>query len=500
MKVFVVTTSQSEEALSNLEQQFAFIRNVNIEKLGRSTIAARYELLRALLERSAKEGTSSDLVLIFEDNIEFTCDESTALQVIDDACEYLKKNIDISMVFLGYHPNARFLEAPTLHAFARVRHCIHWPAVLFRASTALRVLPRYLPRAHTVRIEQFQWTFKPYLQNADVVISKELIAKGHLKASAARTPIARKKNKYGWFYAQRARCAYGDPCVYAAAFFCCVCAILACPATWALWIGLCVVLLALLLHVPSTSALPLVDYGEVDRSAPIPWVLIKTGPMPLDDPSMQEMKRYWETLEAKEHIEVRYFDDDACVQFLRTHFAPEVLSAYETFKVPQFRADLFRYCALFVLGGVYGDLTQTYLTPLSNLVDVNNDELVLTIDRTTTPWILRCPIQISFMATRKKHPIMKACIDTVVRNVQIRYYGSGPLDITGPSMFGEVVAAYGYPYSLRYRQIAGYLKDTRTNTKVIKTKLDTHTALLQRRRKPAFGTYVTAWIKRDVYH
>jgi hypothetical protein len=154
---------------------------------------------------------------------------------------------------------------------------------------------------------------------------------------------------------------------------------------------------------------------------------------------------------------------------------------------------------LFELGGIYGDLTQTYVAPLANLVDVDNDELVLTRDRVLNPWIFSCPIQISFIAARKKHPMMRACIDAVVRNVQGRYYGQGPFHITGPSLFGEVLAAYGYPCSLRFREGGGWLYDIQTNTRVIKTKLDAHHTILNKRKKTR-SSYSKAWRTRDVYY
>lgn len=54
--------------------------------------------------------------------------------------------------------------------------------------------------------------------------------------------------------------------------------------------------------------------------------------------------------------EHRVWGDRECRDFLREHFVPRVLATYDGYEVGAFKADLWRYCALFVHGGVYLDI------------------------------------------------------------------------------------------------------------------------------------------------
>jgi hypothetical protein len=52
----------------------------------------------------------------------------------------------------------------------------------------------------------------------------------------------------------------------------------------------------------------------------------------------------------------KFYTDDMAVNFLETHFPPEVLEAYDMLRPGAFKADLFRYCVLLIYGGIYADV------------------------------------------------------------------------------------------------------------------------------------------------
>lgn len=54
--------------------------------------------------------------------------------------------------------------------------------------------------------------------------------------------------------------------------------------------------------------------------------------------------------------EYKFYSDDEAGNFLSTHFPPEVRQAYDALRPGAFKADLFRYCALLIHGGVYADM------------------------------------------------------------------------------------------------------------------------------------------------
>ena len=50
------------------------------------------------------------------------------------------------------------------------------------------------------------------------------------------------------------------------------------------------------------------------------------------------------------------FDDNDCREFIKTHFQPDVLEAYDTLIPGAYKADLWRLCVLFINGGIYVDI------------------------------------------------------------------------------------------------------------------------------------------------
>ena len=67
--------------------------------------------------------------------------------------------------------------------------------------------------------------------------------------------------------------------------------------------------------------------------------------------------------------EYRFYNDDEAADFISTHFPPEVRQAYDDLLPGAFKADLFRYCALFVYGGVYADVDVMLTSKLEVAID-----------------------------------------------------------------------------------------------------------------------------------
>ena len=76
-------------------------------------------------------------------------------------------------------------------------------------------------------------------------------------------------------------------------------------------------------------------------------------------------------------FEVRFYDDAACVEYLRTHYHPRVLERYLRIKAGAHRADLFRYALLYIEGGVYLDVKTRLVRPLRDCIDFSQNTTVL---------------------------------------------------------------------------------------------------------------------------
>ena len=170
----------------------------------------------------------------------------------------------------------------------------------------------------------------------------------------------------------------------------------------------------------------------------IPPILTVTSPLPLKSPALSPLREHWDLLQ-KNGLQLSYFADSDCRLFIQTHFTPSVLQAYDSLVPPAYKADLFRYCKLFVHGGIYGDATQFYPQGLTSVLNANA-ELALCMD---LPVCLKPCIQISFMAAAPRHPFFGSCIAEAVQRIQTQSYGGCTLDVTGPAMAADVVRRLG---------------------------------------------------------
>jgi mannosyltransferase OCH1-like enzyme len=146
-------------------------------------------------------------------------------------------------------------------------------------------------------------------------------------------------------------------------------------------------------------------------------------------PGMVKAKQSW--IEKNPEYEHFFYTDEDCRDFIGAHFEERVLQAFDKLIPGAFRADLWRYCVLYVKGGVYADIATVCQVPLRDLIP--NVHFVSVRDRAPAD-IFNC-----FMASIRGHPFLKRAIDQAVENIHNNYYGSGSLDITGPRLLGMCI-------------------------------------------------------------
>jgi len=116
----------------------------------------------------------------------------------------------------------------------------------------------------------------------------------------------------------------------------------------------------------------------------------------------------------------KFYTDEMSLNFLSTHFPPEIRDAYETLLPGAFKADLFRYCVLLIHGGVYADMDIMLETNLDLAVGpdigfmVPHDEPGTSVDRRMCLWN-------GFIAAAPGHPFLAKTIETVVNNIRNRF-------------------------------------------------------------------------------
>ena len=138
--------------------------------------------------------------------------------------------------------------------------------------------------------------------------------------------------------------------------------------------------------------------------------------------------------------EYYFFDDLASRNFIKDNFPKEVVNAYDQIVPGASKADLWRYCVLYIQGGVYCDIKQELITPLNKVLPKDIEFLSFKDrDFIENQFLFQGYIYQAFICSKAKHPFLKKTIDMVVENVQNRYYGHNPICVTGPGILGQAV-------------------------------------------------------------
>jgi len=126
------------------------------------------------------------------------------------------------------------------------------------------------------------------------------------------------------------------------------------------------------------------------------------------------------------------FDDNDCREFIKNNFDHDVLNAYDTLIPGAYKADLWRYCVLYIHGGIYMDIKLNCINGFKLIELTEKNHYVK--DR-----IGILSIYNALMACQKGSPLLWKAIYKVVMNVSKRFYGTNPLEPTGPLMLGSIV-------------------------------------------------------------
>jgi mannosyltransferase OCH1-like enzyme len=129
------------------------------------------------------------------------------------------------------------------------------------------------------------------------------------------------------------------------------------------------------------------------------------------------------------HFEYFLFDDDDCRRFIQTHFNNDVLEAFDTLIPGAYKADLWRYCVLYIHGGIYLDIKYQIVEGFRLIVLTEKEHFVCDREENGIQGIYN-----GVMVCKQGNPILLQCIQQIVKNVKDRFYGLNYLQPTGPQL------------------------------------------------------------------
>ena len=148
------------------------------------------------------------------------------------------------------------------------------------------------------------------------------------------------------------------------------------------------------------------------------------------------------------------YDDNDCREFIKNHFKPDVLNAYDSLIPGAYKADLWRYCILFINGGIYLDIKYTPLNGFRFINLTESEHLVADINNVG--------IYNALMVCLPGNEILYKAIRQIVENVNNKYYGNHCLDPTGPNLLSKIISTSDKIVDLNHKEFLG-----NTNYKVI---------------------------------
>jgi mannosyltransferase OCH1-like enzyme len=143
----------------------------------------------------------------------------------------------------------------------------------------------------------------------------------------------------------------------------------------------------------------------------------------------------------------RLFDDEECVHFIKKHFDEKVIYAFHRLKPGAYKADLWRYCVLYIHGGMYLDIKFECCDGFKCIELMEKNHYVM--DRQKDPdtgshFAEKGKILVynGCMVSRPKNPVLLKCIQKIVEHVEDEDYGFNPLYPTGPGLLGDVLGKH----------------------------------------------------------
>jgi len=130
------------------------------------------------------------------------------------------------------------------------------------------------------------------------------------------------------------------------------------------------------------------------------------------------------------------YDDLMCIDFIKDNFDDSVICAYNKLIPTAYKADLFRYCILYKLGGIYLDIKYGCVNDFKLTQLTNAEYFVRDIEMSGGG------VYNGIMACKPENKILYKIIHKIVENINSEYYGLTSLSPTGPLLLKTYFSQY----------------------------------------------------------
>ena len=136
-------------------------------------------------------------------------------------------------------------------------------------------------------------------------------------------------------------------------------------------------------------------------------------------------------------FEHHVYDSTECEQFIEEHFGKRVVEAYRKLVPVAYKTDLWRYCVLYVHGGIYLDISFEPINDFRFLQLIHKEHFSSEVILHPYRGDLYKGVSIGVMVAKAGNQRLLTCINKVVENIEKEDYGEGPYDITSAVVLGS---------------------------------------------------------------
>jgi len=176
---------------------------------------------------------------------------------------------------------------------------------------------------------------------------------------------------------------------------------------------------------------PIIENSIQPKQQKIPNFIFQTNEYSEIPKNMKKSMKSWINKNPS-YVHV-YFTGPECGKFIKEKMPERVSKAYDSLVPGAYKSDLWRYCVLFIYGGVYIDSSNIDVIGLDEIIH-SSDSFVTAIDGGQ-----QASIYNAFMASTPQNPILKEVINLCVQRIEERDYGINSLYITGPRCLGDAL-------------------------------------------------------------
>lgn len=219
------------------------------------------------------------------------------------------------------------------------------------------------------------------------------------------------------------------------------------------------------------------------------------------------------------NYQYRLYSGKEIEDIIKINFPKDVIRSYHSLKPYAYKADLARYCLLYLYGGLYIDLS---ILCLSTLTFKNTNFFAFRdLPEFSDPW---WAITNAIIYSKPKSNIMKTAIDLIVHHCKNKFYGTSAIDVGGPTVLGKsvmrsqenfhqvftngqvnyinyknlniekkILTSFGYDTN----NLTGFVMDE--DKKVIALRKPSKGGDIQSLGLKGTNNYLNMWLNRDVY-